>query len=113
MTDRAAAIALLAGNPGKRRQLARVLGEFGYAVVFADDPAGLTAGELAQVSTDAWLLELAEESPLADWLLEHSSAPVLLGAGEIPELGSEEYPRWQRRLYGKLLPLLGVALLGV
>lgn len=66
MTDRAAAIALLAGNPGKRQQLARVLGEFGYAVVFADDPAGLTAGELAQVSTDAWLLELAEESPLAD-----------------------------------------------
>ena len=44
MTDRAAAIALLAGNPGKRQQLARVLGEFGYAVVFADDPAGLTAG---------------------------------------------------------------------
>ena len=107
VTDHAAAIALLAGHAGKRRQLAQVLAEFGYAVVFADDPAGLTASELEQVSTDAWLLELAEESPLADWLLEHSSAPVLLGAGEIPEQDSEDYPRWQRRLYGKLLPLLG------
>ena len=107
VTDHAAAIALLAGHAGKRRKLAQVLAEFGYAVVFADDPAGLTASELEQVSTDAWLLELAEESPLADWLLEHSSAPVLLGAGEIPEQDSEDYPRWQRRLYGKLLPLLG------
>ena len=107
VTDHAAAIALLAGHAGKRCQLAQVLAEFGYAVVFADDPAGLTASELEQVSTDAWLLELAEESPLADWLLEHSSAPVLLGAGEIPKQDSEDYPRWQRRLYGKLLPLLG------
>ncbi len=107
MTEITPAIALLAGQAGKRRQLAQVLADFGYAVVFADDPASLGAGALAQVQTDAWLLELAEESPLTDWLLEHSAVPVLLGAGEIPAEDSEDYPRWQRRLYGKLLPLLG------
>tara|TARA_R110000868_G_scaffold13345_12_gene62374 strand:- start:23113 stop:24078 length:966 start_codon:yes stop_codon:yes gene_type:complete len=101
------AIALLAGNAGKRNRLAGVLARFGYRVVFAGEPSELNAVRLQAVQTDAWLLELAEESPLADWLLEHSPVPVLLGAGEIPDAASEEYPRWQRRLLGKLLPLLG------
>lgn len=101
------AIALLAGNAGKRNRLAGVLSRFGYRVVFAGDPSELNAARLQAVQTDAWLLELAEESPLTDWLLEHSPVPVLLGAGEIPDAACEEYPRWQRRLLGKLLPLLG------
>ena len=71
------AIALLAGNESKRNRLADVLTGFGYRLVFARDPAELDAGRLAQIETDAWLLELAEESPLADWLLEHSPVPVL------------------------------------
>ncbi|MEH6565842.1 MAG: chemotaxis protein CheB [Halopseudomonas sp.] len=103
------AIALLAGNAGKRQRLASVLAGFGYQVVFAGDPEQLDAERMQAVQTDAWLLELAEESPLADWLLEHSPVPVLLGAGEIPLADSEDYPRWQRRLLGKLLPLLGEA----
>lgn len=101
------AIALLAGNPGKRNRLAGVLARFGYRVVFAGDPSELDASRLQAVQTDAWLLELAEESPLTDWLLEYSPVPVLLGAGEIPDASCEDYPRWQRRLLGKLLPLLG------
>ncbi|MBA6419092.1 chemotaxis protein CheB [Pseudomonas sp. 5Ae-yellow] len=101
------AIALLAGNESKRNRLADVLTGFGYRLVFASDPAELDAGRLAQIETDAWLLELAEESPLADWLLEHSPVPVLLGVGDIPDVSDEEYPRWQRRLLGKLQPLLG------
>lgn len=101
------AIGLLAGNPDKRRVLHGVLSHFGYRVVFADDPGQLDCQRLATIDTDAWLLELPEESPLSDWLLEHSAVPVLLGAGEIPPQGSEDYPRWERRLYNKLLPLLG------
>ncbi|MEH6501596.1 MAG: chemotaxis protein CheB [Pseudoalteromonas distincta] len=103
----APAIGLLAGNPDKRRLLTEVLSHFGYRVVFADDPARLDCQALAAISTDAWLLELPEESLLSDWLLEHSAVPVLLGAGEIPPADSEDYPRWERRLYNKLLPLLG------
>lgn len=101
------AIALLASQPAKRKLLADVLGEFGYRVVFASEPERLDCAQLAAVSTDAWLLELAEESELADWLLGHSPVPVLLGTGEIPDRHSEDYPRWKRRLYSKLIPLLG------
>lgn len=100
-------IALLASQPAKRKLLADVLVEFGYRVVFAHEPERLDCEQLAAVSTDAWLLELAEESELAEWLLEHSRVPVLLGTGEVPDRSSEDYPRWKRRLYNKLLPLLG------
>ena len=108
MSETAApAIALLADKASKRSHLASVLSGFGYRVVFASEPLELDSARLQAVQTDAWLLELAEESPLADWLLEHSPVPVLLGAGEIPDVAGEDYPRWQRRLLAKLLPLLG------
>lgn len=103
------AVGLLAGNPDKRQLLREVLNHFGYRVAYCGDPKHLDCQRLASICTDAWLLELPEESPLSDWLLEHSSVPVLLGAGEIPPAGSEDYPRWERRLYSKLLPLLGPA----
>ncbi len=103
----APAIALLAGKMQKRQLLQEVLEDFGYRVIFAGEPEGLTCASLEAIEADAWLLELEEESELADWLLEHSPVPVLLGAGEIPHHESEDYPRWKRRLAAKLLPLLG------
>ncbi|QJD60049.1 chemotaxis protein CheB [Pseudomonas sp. gcc21] len=103
----APAIALLASQPAKRKLLAEVLGEFGYRVVFASEPERLNCEQLAAVDPDAWLLELSEESELAEWLLEHSPVPVLLGTGEVPDRHSDDYPRWKRRLYNKLQPLLG------
>lgn len=103
----APAIALLAGKAQKRQLLQEVLEGFGYRVIFAGEPDGLDCAGLEAISADAWLLELAEESELADWLLEHSTVPVLLGAGEIPHHESEDYPRWKRRLLGKLSPILG------
>ena len=108
MIDPAApAIALLADKEQKRQLLQEVLQNFGYRVIFAGEPEALDCQALEAIKADAWLLELAEESELADWLLEYSPVPVLLGAGEIPHHESEDYPRWKRRLYAKLLPLLG------
>lgn len=107
MTEPAPGIALLACHAGQRQQLVQVLSTFGYRIVSAEDPASLQPEDLARIKADAWLLELAEESPLTEWLLEHSDVPVLLGAGEIPAADCEDYPRWQCRLYGKLQPLLG------
>jgi chemosensory pili system protein ChpB (putative protein-glutamate methylesterase) len=40
-------------------------------------------------------------------LLESTSAPVLFGEGHAPERHSENYPRWERRLFGKLKKLVG------
>jgi chemosensory pili system protein ChpB (putative protein-glutamate methylesterase) len=107
VSERTPRVGLLAHPPSKRQLLAQVLGGFGYEVIYAGEPSRLSPEELSKLEADAWLLELAEESELTDWLLESSEAPVLFGAGEIPDTRSEDYRRWQRRLYDKLLPLLG------
>ncbi len=100
-------VALLVACNDRRTRLSEAVQRFGYAVGFEQPPAQLDAGQLAQVVTDLWLLDMAEDSPLVDWLLEHSEVPVLLGNDEIPSQKDEDYPRWQRRLYAKLGKLLG------
>ena len=80
MIDPAApAIALLADKAQKRQLLQEVLQNFGYRVIFAGEPEALDCQALEAIKAEAWLLELAEESELADWLLEYSPVPVLLG----------------------------------
>jgi chemosensory pili system protein ChpB (putative protein-glutamate methylesterase) len=48
-----------------------------------------------------------EDSPLVDELIERATAPVLFGEGHAPERHSENYPRWERSLFGKLKRLVG------
>lgn len=60
----------------------------------------------------AWLLDLREEDALLDAFLE-SDTPVLLGFEAAPSRQSEEYPRWEKRLYGKLKSMLGTDLMPV
>ncbi len=107
MNEGAPRIGLLATHQAKRQLLTQALQGFGYQVVYAADPQRLSIDRLGELQADAWLLELMDDSPLTDWLHESSPVPVLFGAGEIPDTRSEEYPRWERRLYDKLLPLLG------
>jgi chemosensory pili system protein ChpB (putative protein-glutamate methylesterase) len=73
------------------------------------DPARLDQETLSACETDLWLVDLAqsEDSPLVDSLMESATAPVLFGEGHAPERHSENYPRWERRLFGKLKKLVG------
>ena len=110
MTEQAAArIAVLADTSLQRHVLQQALVANGYTVVLNTDPARLDEVALAECETDLWLVDLAqtEDSPLVDNLLEHASAPVLFGEGHAPERHSENYPRWERRLFGKLKKLVG------
>ena len=103
----APAIALLASGRSRRETLAEVLSGFGYRLVFVGSPEQMTRAQLESIDTDLWLLETADECESIDWLLEQSDVPVLLGVGDTPDTGSEDYPRWQRQLYSKVLPLIG------
>jgi chemosensory pili system protein ChpB (putative protein-glutamate methylesterase) len=110
MTEQAAArIAVLADTSLQRHVLQQALVANGYTVVLNTDPARLDEAALAECVTDLWLVDLAqtEDSPLVDNLLERASAPVLFGEGHAPERHSENYPRWERRLFGKLKKLVG------
>ncbi|MGE8503236.1 MAG: chemotaxis protein CheB [Pseudomonas sp.] len=110
MTEKSAArIAVIADTSLQRHVLQQALAGSGYQVVLNSDPARLDEDALAACETDLWLVDLAqsEDSPLVDSLLEHASAPVLFGEGHAPERHSENYPRWERRLFGKLKRLVG------
>ncbi|HSC84424.1 MAG TPA: chemotaxis protein CheB [Pseudomonas sp.] len=111
MTDSrpAARIAVIADTSLQRHVLQQALSGSGYQVVLNSDPARLDEETLAACEADLWLVDLAqsEDSPLVDNLLERSNAPVLFGEGHAPERHSENYPRWERSLFGKLKRLIG------
>ncbi|MHC5350329.1 chemotaxis protein CheB [Pseudomonas sp. A46] len=110
MTEKTSArIAVLADTSLQRHVLQQALTGNGYQVVLNSDPARLDEAALGACEADLWLVDLAlsEDSPLVDNLLEHASSPVLFGEGHAPERHSEHYPRWERRLFGKLKKLVG------
>lgn len=103
-----ARIAVLADTSLQRHVLQQALGANGYRVVLNSDPARMELADLEGAEADLWLVDLAqtEDSPLVDALLERDSR-VLFGEGHAPERNSEHYPRWERRLFGKLKRLVG------
>jgi chemosensory pili system protein ChpB (putative protein-glutamate methylesterase) len=110
MTEKnAARIAVIADTSLQRHVLQQALSGSGYQVVLNSDPARLDEEAVGACETDLWLVDLAqsEDSPLVDSLLERTSVPVLFGEGHAPERHSENYPRWERRLFGKLKKLVG------
>ncbi len=102
-------IGVIADTSLQRHVLQRALSANGYRVVFNSDPAQLDEADLQAVEADLWLVDLVqtEDSPLVDALLERDDCPVLFGEGHAPERQSEHYPRWERRLLGKLKRLVG------
>ena len=105
----AARIAVIADTSLQRHVLQQALSGNGYQVVLNTDPARLDEEALAACEADLWLVDLAqsEDSPLVDSLLERGNTPVLFGEGHAPERHSENYPRWERSLFGKLKRLVG------
>lgn len=105
----AARIAVIADTSLQRHVLQQALSGNGYQVVLNSDPARLDEDALEACEADLWLVDLAqsEDSPLVDSLLERGNTPVLFGEGHAPERHSENYPRWERSLFGKLKRLVG------
>ena len=105
----AARIGVIADTSLQRHVLQQALSANGYQVVLNSDPARLEEADLAAIEADLWLVDLAqtEDSPLVNALLESDRCPVLFGEGHAPERNSEHYPRWERRLFGKLKRLVG------
>lgn len=110
MTERSSGrVAVIADTSLQRHVLQQTLQANGYQVLLNSDPQRLDGEQLSACTPDLWLVDLAqsEDSPLVDLLLEQDSAPVLFGEGQAPERSSEHYPRWERRLLGKLKRLVG------
>ncbi len=101
-------VAVIADTSLQRHVLQQALLGHGYEVVLNADPARVDDAAL-ECAPDLWLVDLTQQddSPLLDSLLEQDRAPVLFGEGHAPERHTEHYPRWERRLIGKLKRLIG------
>ncbi|MCJ8168241.1 chemotaxis protein CheB [Atopomonas sediminilitoris] len=107
-TAMSARIAVIADTSLQRHVLQQALAANGYEVVLNTDPARFDEVQLQQCQPDLWLVDLVKDDDrLIDLLLEHSETPVLFGEGQAPQRNSEHYPRWERRLFGKLKRLVG------
>lgn len=82
----------------------------GYDVVLLNTDPTQLEGDWLTLAPDLWVVDLTQEDrwqTLLDQLLEDAQAPVLFCDGQAPTRIAAEYPRWERRLLGKLLDYVG------
>jgi chemosensory pili system protein ChpB (putative protein-glutamate methylesterase) len=86
---------------------------YGLEVAFNCDPERFDSHKPSATSTNRvalLILDVENEEHCAgfiDNILEQVDVPILFGLGAAPERHSNEYPRWERRLFTKLQEHLG------
>lgn len=96
-------VGILAEDLVQQHLLRNALTHFGFEVSYICSPSKLT--KLPSNQPDAWIVDLSDEDdqgyPWFDDLLS-SNKPVLFGLEQAPQRTSATYPKWEKRLYGKL-----------
>ena len=105
----APAVAIIADNPLQRHRLQHAVGRYGLSIAFVGDPVRYldfpVQGEIA-----LWIVDVQDDATcerLLDNILDNSDAALLLGPDLAPDPNKPDYPRWERRLFGKLQDMLG------
>lgn len=101
-------IGIISDSPLQRHVLQNAIAHYGLQVSVNCDPGRFSSANVDPVA--CWILELEDEDAwpdIVDQLLESTDVPVLFGLGLAPSLNSEEYPRWERRLFTKLREEIG------
>lgn len=91
--------------------LANAAKALGYDVVVNTQPGTLDTGKWVGTGlVECWLVDLCDQEKWAgflDLMLERADAPLIFGDGTAPAKTSEEYPRWERRLFQTLIKSVG------
>ena len=103
-------LAVVAEDSLQQHRLRSAMEDFGCEVVCLSPELIREKGLDQQVS--AWLVDLREDDSLLDAFFEIEQ-PVLLGFEAAPSKQHSDYPKWEKRLYGKLKQLLGTDLIHV
>jgi len=104
-------IGVISDSALQRHHLNHALSGYGLETPISGDLLRLKEVIIHSPSpVDCWILELENEDEWPDFLetlLDTTDTPILFGLGNAPEKTSEEYPRWERRLFAKLREELG------
>jgi chemosensory pili system protein ChpB (putative protein-glutamate methylesterase) len=104
-------VGILSDSPLQRHVLQHAISSYGLEIALSCDPARFGIAQKEELDNiGCWILELENEDDLPDLidtLLDSTDAGVLFGLGKAPERQSDEYPRWERRLFSKLRDEIG------
>ncbi len=106
-------IGIVSDTPLQRHVLQHAVEGLGLEIAYNLDPSKFSefvAGAASGADIDLLIVEVEGEdhcSVFIDQLLESLDCPILFGLDHAPKKHSKEFPRWQRRLHGKLREHLG------
>jgi chemosensory pili system protein ChpB (putative protein-glutamate methylesterase) len=99
-------IGIIADSTLQGHLLSQAVRGQGFDLVVNTDPENLQREWFGPDRLDLWIVDLTSEDRWQDFLdvlLEDASAPILFCDGQAPARNASEYPRWERRLLGKML----------
>lgn len=92
----------------QRLALAQAVKGHGYELGINTAPDKLDEAALDSADLDVWVVDLQDEDDeFLDRLLDHSAVPILFGLEQAPAQGTRNYPRWERRVFVKLMETVG------
>jgi chemosensory pili system protein ChpB (putative protein-glutamate methylesterase) len=106
MTTASPCIGIIADSSLQGHLLTQAVRAQGFPVAVHTDPENLDPVWLDSEELDLWMVDLTSEDRwqhFLDDLLENAAAPILFCDGQAPDRAAPEYPRWERRLLGKML----------
>ena len=99
-------VGILADDRLQQHMLSSAILHLGFDVVVCTDPARMEWYDASNHALDVWLVDVVLDNlpEPCEWLdaLLDGEIPVLLGFENAPSKTSPGYPRWQKKLYGKL-----------
>lgn len=110
MTEGNPRIGIIADSTLQGHLLSSAIRGQGYDVVVNTDPEHLQRSWFEADKLELWVVDLSSEDRWQDFLdvlLEDAGAPILFCDGQAPAKTAAEYPRWERRLVGKMLDFVG------
>lgn len=103
-------VGILADDRLQQHLLKSALIHFGFDVVLSTDPGRLNDRE-EWPELDAWVIDIRhEDDENLHWLdaLLEGDIPVLVGLEKAPQKNCPTFPKWEKKLYSKLLELTQV-----
>lgn len=104
-------VGILADDRLQQHLLKGALVNFGFDVVVNTDPQRMDLVNLESIELDAWVIDLRDDDDVhLHWLdrLLDGDVPVLMGFSRAPNKNCATFPKWEKRLYGKLKEMVDV-----
>ncbi|OUS30533.1 hypothetical protein A9Q99_06150 [Gammaproteobacteria bacterium 45_16_T64] len=103
-------LGVIADSTLQRHILCKTIESAGYEVGISLSPERVNTEQIHTSTIDLWWIEIEDEDKWADFvalIYEEAICPVLIGDGYAPPANDPKYPRWERRIYTKIIDIVG------